>query len=719
MRIFLLFLFSLSISFSQVSKNCAVLLKTTATAGESPQIIISWEQDEFAYEYEVLRKKHSEGNFQKISGDLDSETLSFTNNNVEEGVLYEYQVRSKSDNGNGLRWRAFGYISASVNLEAEDWKGRVLILIDETIAEPLESEITRLKIDLAKEGWGIIDRTVPRAEEYDAQKVMQTKQIILDEYNEDNNINTVFLLGRVAVPYSGGFTNSVASPPDGHGEGAGNHTGAWPSDMFYGDINSTWTDQSVNVTTSARDVNKNIPGDGKFDHIEIPSDIELAVGRVDFYNLPAFESTELELYRRYLDKNHAFRSGEMIVEKKALIDEDRFQLSNLGNREAFSSSGWRNFVPLVGYENVKSAEWTEEIFTNNYLWAYGCGAGNYTSASGVVNTNQLSSNTQNAVFTFLFGSYFGDWDSQNNLMRSALASEGNILTCGWAARPHWYVHTMGSGMPIGESLIRTQNNANGFNFSSGQYFLRNNEYYGFAVIEASWFTNNGQPIVIENGYALGFSNRQIHIALMGDPTLTQEPATITEKPTSLVAVKNQDGSIRLTWDGGPTDDIKDWDIFRANSFAGPYNKINEDVIKTETFTDEMPYETGKNVYLVKRRTYLNNNTGIRFSHGTGEIVAITQDGFLSNEDNRFNLTIGPNPTRNRIDIDFKLNTNSPVNVSIYNSSGNLVKNWNYAMLASGEHKINWDFNNLLENGVYFVNFNSNGKNISKKFVVIK
>ena len=52
--------------------------------------------------------------------------------------------------------------------------------------------------------------------------------------------------------------------------------------------------------------NHNVPGDGKFDQ-SLFVDLELEVGRVDMSNLPSFTSNEIELTRRYLNKNHQFR----------------------------------------------------------------------------------------------------------------------------------------------------------------------------------------------------------------------------------------------------------------------------------------------------------------------------------------------------------------------------------------------------------------------------
>src|SRR6185503_3639869 len=107
--------------------------------------------------------------------------------------------------------------------------------------------------------------------------------LIKADYSADPaNVKSVFLFGHVPVPYSGQLN------PDGHAD----HVGAWPADVYYGDIDGNWTDNSVNFTqsinTDAADAARltNRPGDGKFDQTQIPSPVELEVGRVDLSNLP-------------------------------------------------------------------------------------------------------------------------------------------------------------------------------------------------------------------------------------------------------------------------------------------------------------------------------------------------------------------------------------------------------------------------------------------------
>ena len=94
----------------------------------------------------------------------------------------------------------------------------------------------------------------------------------------------MFLLGHIAVPYSGDYTD------DGHDT----HQGAQPADLYYVDVDGPWTDSTANTGTPAPtwawNVNTYSPPDGKFDQNEIPivginpgvRKVELQIGRVDF-----------------------------------------------------------------------------------------------------------------------------------------------------------------------------------------------------------------------------------------------------------------------------------------------------------------------------------------------------------------------------------------------------------------------------------------------------
>ena len=189
-------------------------------------------------------------------------------------------------------------------------RGKIILLVDSLYATELANELSRLQQDLVGDGWTVLRRDVARTESPD-----NIKGIIHSYYDADPaGVRSVFLFGHIPVPYSGNFN------PDGHPD----HQGAWPADVYYGDMDGTWTDNSVSNTSAQRQANWNVPGDGKFDQSELPSDVELEVGRVDLSNMTCFSNKnparyEKDLLRQYLNKDHNFRHGLMAVQRRGLI----------------------------------------------------------------------------------------------------------------------------------------------------------------------------------------------------------------------------------------------------------------------------------------------------------------------------------------------------------------------------------------------------------------
>ena len=147
-----------------------------------------------------------------------------------------------------------------------------------------------------------------------------------------------------------------------------------------------------------------------------------------------------------------------------------------------------------------AADYFTSLTANSYLWSYGCGGGTYNSAGGIGTTANFASANLKGVFTMIFGSYFGDWDSQDNFLKAPLA-QGKVLTNVWSGRPHYQFHHMGLGENIGYGLLITQNNFNGLYYASP------------TNITGKW----------------------IHNALMGDPTLRQD---IVAPASNVVATKS-------------------------------------------------------------------------------------------------------------------------------------------------------------------------------------
>jgi hypothetical protein len=172
----------------------------------------------------------------------------------------------------------------------------------------------------------------------------------------------------------------------------------------------------------------------------------------------------------------------------------------------------------------------------------------------VATTTQLATSDPRIVFAMLFGSYFGDWDSPNNLLRAALATPNYTLTSAWVTRPYWHFHHMGLGETIGFSTRLTQNN-------DGTLYSAN-----------------------------GFQNF-VHIALMGDPTLRMH---VVGPPSNLVAASDA-GGVKLTWNPS-SDTVLGYHVYRSTNAAGPFTRLNGSLITDTNYVDA---EVGTNVYMVR------------------------------------------------------------------------------------------------------------------------
>jgi hypothetical protein len=524
----------------------AVRLSSTVRTNP-PSIALAWPTDPHARGYTVCRKlRDATGWSAGVS--LGASATNYLDSNVSMGGAYEYWVAKDANT-----YFADGYIYVGIEAPLVESRGKVVLLVDNIYATSLFNELRCLQQDLVGDGWAVSRHDVPRMAVEPgntnsnvwaarSNELAALKAIIKADYDSDpTNVKAVFLFGHVAVPYSGNMA------PDDHYD----HVGAWPADAFYGDMDGTWTDWSVVATDVGDQRTRNVPGDGKFDQTELPSDLELQVGRVDFANMPAFALSEQELLRRYLNKDHNFRHKLIAPERRALIDD---HLGIQGGWEAFAANGWRVFAPFFGSTNTLAGNWLPTLSAQSHLWGYCCGGGTYTSASDVASTAQLAVSDPQVVFTMVFGSYFGDWDSQNNFLRAQLGTPNYTLASVWAGRPFWIFHHMALGETIGFCARVTQNNS--------------------SLYSADLFSH----------YA--------HVALMGDPTLRMHPVA---PPVNLVAAANGSGGVDLSWNAS-TDSAPGYHVYRAPTAAGPFTRLNTDLISATNYADPL---AAANTYMVR------------------------------------------------------------------------------------------------------------------------
>src|SRR5690606_22255701 len=136
----------------------------------------------------------------------------------------------------------------------------------------------------------------------------------------------------------------------------------------------------------------------------------------------------------------AYRHKLFSSVNRALIDDNFPSMA-----EGFSASGWMSFSPLCHPDSIVTTDYRTTMASESHLWSYGCGAGSYTSCNGIGNSSNFATDSLLSVFTMLFGSYFGDWDSpSNNFLRMPLGNGTTLANC-WSGRPFWFFHHMAMG----------------------------------------------------------------------------------------------------------------------------------------------------------------------------------------------------------------------------------------------------------------------------------
>ncbi|MFT5169239.1 MAG: hypothetical protein ACI8P3_004487 [Saprospiraceae bacterium] len=485
----------------------------------------------------------------------------------------------------------YGFIYSGIKVPAIENLGKILLLIDDEYSDPLAMEIERLKKDMIADGWQVIIRTVNKND-----AVIAVKATVLEVYAQNPDLKALFILGHVPVPYSGDIY------PDTHSE---NHQGAWSADTYYAELDGTWTDEVADITTGFFERNHNIPGDGKFDQDSIPTGkLELQYGRVDFYDMNVFALSEIELTRRYLDKDHGWRSGAIEVERRALVD-DNFNVQFA----APAASGWRNFAPMFGAENIDEVDYFSTMQSNSYLWSYGCGGGSHVSADGIGTSTDFANDSLLTVFTMLFGSQFGDYDNDNNFLKAPLASGLTLTNC-WVGNPPWTFHQMAMGYNIGYCARATQN-------TNGLYLP-------------------GPQLV--------------HTSLMGDPTLKMH---IVKAPLAFEAFQVLDSAVSFTYLPSPDPEVVGYYIYRGTDPEGSFERVSADIIEDpETFTD-MPPNDGDFYYMLRAVKLETSGSGTYYNLSPGlidsssfilEVVAIAELA-LNNM-----IHISPNPTAGLFEV---------------------------------------------------------------------
>lgn len=395
------------------------------------------------YKSQIIQETVVEIDLGEQNSELIEYMLSFQNSNSVAYNIYTH----------GGKIKPFEIVSKF----PRDRNKKVLLLIDKNLKIELEDEIITLKKDLITEGYDVILKTTIYTSNYDDVEykadVINNKSII----QSCQGLTHCIIIGNVSVPYSG------FQSPDNHL----NHLGAWPMDYFYfspNTANKSWTD-SVDISPVdtngsypyGRNLNK--PNDGKYDLSDVsgvsyynswPDPISIAFGRIQFKESDTSKS--LSYYKSYFARNHAYRNGDIKIDKYINAYDD-FEKNGIGFNflRHIISSFDRNQYDIEQNQFL----WRINLNDKNTLITYGSGSGNYMDSSLGSWEHNLNNKSQ-AYFNFIFGSYFGDWDNPKNYLKSFNYNRG--LVTAWAGWGNLRLHNLTVGKSVGEIILTYQNN---------------------------------------------------------------------------------------------------------------------------------------------------------------------------------------------------------------------------------------------------------------------
>ncbi|GAA4457131.1 T9SS type A sorting domain-containing protein [Rurimicrobium arvi] len=537
-----------SIAFAQTAADYAIQVEANVRVAPA-QVTLNWKRISGASSYTIQKKAKGAPAWSILASTTDS---FYIDNSVASDSAYEYKIFSLG----GIA-SAFGYIYAGINNPATHNRGSLLILCDTLFRDSCATEVARLMQDLSGDGWSVMRHDVSRSVPDSV-----VKKMIRADYTARPDLKAVLILGHISVPYSGDLN------PDGHAD----HLGAWPADVYYADMSGTWTDATINDAAAARPENQNIPGDGKWDQNNPPAPPVLQVSRIDFNKMPAFLKTEAGLMKSYLNKAHAYKTGTLTVSHKAVVDD------NFGafGGEAFAANAWRNYPVMIGRNNIISGDLITTMKDSAYQWSYGCGGGSYTSSSGIGVSADFAAKNFKGIFVMMFGSYFADWDVQNNFLRAPLCAPEPALTSCWAGRPNWYLHHMAMGENIGYSVLTTQ--------------------------------TMGGSVYVPGGYMA----QAVHVALMGDLSLRTDYI----KPAgSLTITTVPDKGATISWTASPDPDVIGYYVYRTDSLYGTYTRLSH--LLTGTSYRDTTGVNGLHYFMVRPCKLQANPSGTYYNLGLG------------------------------------------------------------------------------------------------------
>lgn len=604
-----------------------------------------------------------------LVADLPVGTAQWIDTNVDPGDVWEYQIRRKNSwTYNDQTYDATGYTIGAILKDNSDYQGQMILLVTSDIVDNLNEKYLRLKTELTGEGWLVNEIIVPKASGwYSGEKIVGIKNQIISVYNNAPNTDkpkALFILGHVPMPRSG---STLITAPDGHDQ----NKGARGFDGYYADIDGIYTDTATFDPGGLQIPEAiNYPGDYKWDQDFFSSDIEMAYGRVDFFDITSYNLSEMEMIEIYLDKLSNYKnvvSGFEMGEKTAFYN-------------GYDNSDDGSFRTLPGiskavnlYENTTGSIHPQWVQNNGPFKIY---MQNQTAPD----LSEWSTYGMDATVYSSDQSYWGynDCPQMGNgysRIRALLASDTKCIVALWTTSTINTFYQTCAGDPLG--------------FAIREKIKHNTTNNNIETPQSAWDTED-------------WWNRT-HLTYNGDPTIRLYQV----KPASDLIILDSNGNAMLSWTASADTDVLGYNIYKCNDEFGIFNRINASLILSLDYIDDN-YQPN-DWYMVRAIKKMESGCGqfLQPSLGVfaqGELIISTNE--YSVEDK---INVYPNPGSIIINIESDLKINS---LEIASVDGKMVRK----QTDLNSNRIDIDVSNIAS-GIYILSVKMNKTIVKRKIII--
>ncbi|HMC97410.1 MAG TPA: hypothetical protein VKG92_07155, partial [Flavobacteriales bacterium] len=134
-------------------------VQLSATMQNSPaRITLNWTSAASTTSITIYRKLRSATTWGGAIATPATSATQYQDNAVTIGTAYDYRVVRVAGGVSGS-----GYVASGIEVPPVDYRGKLVLLVDNTLAPQLVTELQQLQNDLRSDGWAVLRRHVSRS----------------------------------------------------------------------------------------------------------------------------------------------------------------------------------------------------------------------------------------------------------------------------------------------------------------------------------------------------------------------------------------------------------------------------------------------------------------------------------------------------------------------------------------------------------------------------